>query len=116
MLKKKLSVKRADLPPPPRKRIRKETIYPLLIDKMQIRTIERLELLPTADMHVHLRQGELMELAVPAIGKGGVDTVFVYGSIPSKILKVMKELTKDHRMPNLVRGVFSLVFDYFSLS
>jgi dihydroorotase len=83
---------------------------------MQIRTIERLELLPTADMHVHLRQAELMELAVPAIGKGGVDTVFVYGSIPSKILKVMKELTKDHRMPNLVRGVFSLVFDYFSLS
>jgi hypothetical protein len=116
MLKKKLSVKRADLPPPPRKRIRKETIYPLLIDKMQIRTIERLELLPTADMHVHLRQGELMELAVPAIGKSGVDTVFVYGSIPSKILKGMKELTKDHRMPNLVRGIFSLVFDYFSRS
>jgi dihydroorotase len=54
---------------------------------MQIRTIDRLELQPTADMHVHLRQAELMELVVPAVGKGGVDTVFVYGSILSKILK-----------------------------
>lgn len=54
---------------------------------MQIRTIDRLELLPTADMHVHLRQAELMELVVPAVAKGGVDTVFVYGGILSKVLK-----------------------------
>jgi dihydroorotase len=67
-------------------------------------------------MHVHLREAELMKLVVPAIGKGGVDTVFVYGSIPSKILKGMKELTKDHRMPNLVCGFISLMFDGFSLS
>jgi hypothetical protein len=29
-------------------------------------------------MHVHLRQAELMELVVPTVAKGGVDTVFVY--------------------------------------
>ncbi len=45
---------------------------------MQTRRIERLELPPTADMHVHLRQAELMDLVVPSVAKGGVDTVFVY--------------------------------------
>lgn len=49
-------------------------------DKMQIKTIQRVELPPTADMHVHLRQAELMELVVPTVVKGGVDTVFVYDS------------------------------------
>lgn len=45
---------------------------------MQLKTIQRVELPPTADMHVHLRQAELMELVVPTVAKGGVDTVFVY--------------------------------------
>ena len=45
---------------------------------MQTGRIERLELPPTADMHVHLRQAELMDLVVPTVVKGGVDTVFVY--------------------------------------
>ena len=49
--------------------------------KMQLRRIERLELPATADMHVHLRQAELMELVVPTIRRGGVDTVFVYAAI-----------------------------------
>jgi dihydroorotase len=44
---------------------------------MKLRSTERLVLPPTADMHVHLRQGELMELVVPTVRKGGVDTVFV---------------------------------------
>jgi hypothetical protein len=61
--------------------------YHLVIKKMQIRTIERLELPPTADMHVHLRQAGLMEVVVPTVRKGGVDTVFVYGGFLSKILK-----------------------------
>ena len=38
---------------------------------------ERLELPPTADMHVHLREGGMMETVTPLIGNGGVDTVFV---------------------------------------
>ena len=46
-------------------------------DKMQLKTTQRLELPATADMHVHLRQGEMMELVVPTLTKGGVDTAFV---------------------------------------
>jgi dihydroorotase len=44
---------------------------------MQIRSIQRLELPPTADMHVHLRQAELMDLVVPTLAQGGVDLAFV---------------------------------------
>ena len=64
---------------------------------MRLRDVQRLELPPSADMHVHLRQGEVslqpalaldqtelisswlqvMELVVPQILNGGVDTVFV---------------------------------------
>lgn len=46
---------------------------------MQLKSATRLELPPSADMHVHLRQGELMELVVPTVRQGGVDTAFVYG-------------------------------------
>ena len=44
---------------------------------MQLKETTRLELPPTADMHVHLRQDEMMELVTPSIRDGGVDTVFV---------------------------------------
>ena len=37
----------------------------------------RLDLPPTADFHVHLREGEVMEMVVPTIRQGGVDTVYV---------------------------------------
>jgi hypothetical protein len=45
--------------------------------KMNLRQLSRLDLPATADMHVHLRQDRLMELVVPYIRHGGVDTVFV---------------------------------------
>lgn len=44
---------------------------------MRLKDLQRLELPPSADMHVHLRQDELMGLVVPRIRAGGVDTVFV---------------------------------------
>lgn len=44
-----------------------------------MKNIQRLELPAAADMHVHLRQGELMDLVVPTVRQGGVDTAFVYG-------------------------------------
>lgn len=44
---------------------------------MRLKDVQRLEMPPSADMHVHLRQAEMMELVVPSIRKGGVDTVFV---------------------------------------
>lgn len=52
---------------------------------MKLKETQSLELPASADMHVHLRQGEMMELVVPLIRDGGVDTVFVMvGSITSK--------------------------------
>lgn len=54
---------------------------------MQLSNVQRLELPPTADMHVHLRQGELMDLVVPTIRRGGVDTVFVYDVCSFRNLK-----------------------------
>jgi hypothetical protein len=44
---------------------------------MRLKELDRLELPASADMHVHLRQGAMMELVVPQIKAGGVDTVFV---------------------------------------
>jgi dihydroorotase len=44
---------------------------------MRLKDLESLELPPSADMHVHLRQDRLMELVVSQIRNGGVDTVFV---------------------------------------
>ncbi|KAF2758182.1 Dihydroorotase [Pseudovirgaria hyperparasitica] len=38
---------------------------------------EKIELAPTADFHVHLRDGEMMRMVVPTIRLGGVDTVYV---------------------------------------
>jgi dihydroorotase len=64
---------------------------------MRLKDVQHLELPPSADMHVHLRQGEVslislcvglvwtnlcrvlqvMELVAPQVRKGGVDVVFV---------------------------------------
>lgn len=48
------------------------------IKKMQLKTLQKLELPAAADMHVHLRQGEMMDVVVPTLEQGGVDTAFVY--------------------------------------
>jgi hypothetical protein len=45
--------------------------------KMQLKAMNYLELPASADMHVHLRQGAMMDFTVLQIRPGGVDTVFV---------------------------------------
>ncbi len=52
---------------------------------MHLKSVQKLELPPTADMHVHLRQGEMMQLVTPYLLYGGVDTVFVMVSILLRI-------------------------------
>lgn len=44
---------------------------------LNLKETTRLELPAAADMHVHLRQDKMMDLVVPEIKKGGVDTVYV---------------------------------------
>jgi len=59
---------------------------------MQLKNTQRLELPPTADMHVHLRQGEMMKLVTPYIRAGGVDTVFVMPNLQPPITTVAQAL------------------------
>lgn len=59
---------------------------------MRLRDVQRLELPPSADMHVHLRQDQVMELVVPQILNGGVDTVFVMPNLQPPITSVAKAL------------------------
>lgn len=47
-----------------------------VIYKMYLLDLECIELPPSADMHVHLRQDEMMGLVVPQIRNGGVDAVY----------------------------------------
>lgn len=54
---------------------------------MQIKTTQRLELPPAADMHVHLRQGDLMKVVAPTVVQGGVDTAFVYVLLALRVPK-----------------------------
>jgi dihydroorotase len=41
------------------------------------RLFDGIELPASADFHVHLRQGTMMETVTPTIEAGGVDTVYV---------------------------------------
>ncbi|RHZ61453.1 dihydroorotase [Aspergillus thermomutatus] len=59
---------------------------------MILKETTRLELPAAADMHVHLRQGKMMELVVPQIRKGGVDTVFVMPNLVPPITSVAQAL------------------------
>ncbi|KAI0206533.1 dihydroorotase [Astrocystis sublimbata] len=59
---------------------------------MRLKDVHRIELPPTADMHVHLRQGEIMNLVVPYIRRGGVDTVFVMPNLQPPVTSVAAAL------------------------
>ncbi len=54
---------------------------------MQLKNIKRLELPATADMHVHLRQGDMAKLIAPTVRQGGVDTAFVYDLLSRTLIK-----------------------------
>ena len=41
------------------------------------KAIKEIELPATADLHVHLRDGPMMQAVTPTIRTGGVNTVFV---------------------------------------
>lgn len=60
--------------------------------------MQQLELPPTADMHVHLRQDQVMNLVVPYIRKGGVDTVFVMPNLQPPITSVAAALEYKSRL------------------
>ncbi|KAL8387415.1 hypothetical protein RB595_009917 [Gaeumannomyces hyphopodioides] len=59
---------------------------------MRLKDVQQLELPPSADMHVHLRQDKLMELVTPEIRNGGVDTVYVMPNLQPPVTTVSRAL------------------------
>jgi len=61
----------------------REVLLQLLVPQAWITALEmaptgsHVTLSPSADMHVHLRDGAMMETVTPLIRRGGVDTVYV---------------------------------------
>lgn len=76
---------------------------------MQLKTTQRLELPPTADMHVHLRQAEMMELVTPTIRQGGVDTVFVMPNLVPPITTVERALEYKFQLEKIDPNVHYLM-------
>ncbi|KAI0842771.1 amidohydrolase 2 [Hypoxylon sp. FL0890] len=72
---------------------------------MQLKHVDRLELPPTADMHVHLRQGELMELVVPTVRQGGVDTAFVMPNLVPPLTSVEQVLEYQSKLRAITKDV-----------
>ncbi|KAI1370926.1 amidohydrolase 2 [Hypoxylon crocopeplum] len=72
---------------------------------MHLRSLGRLELPPTADMHVHLRQGELMNLVTPTVRQGGVDTVFVMPNLVPPLTTVEQVLEYKSQLRSIAQDV-----------
>ncbi|KAI1205314.1 amidohydrolase 2 [Annulohypoxylon truncatum] len=72
---------------------------------MQLKSIKQLELPATADMHVHLRQGELMELMVPTVRQGGVDTAFVMPNLVPPLTTVEQVLDYQSKLRAIAKDV-----------
>lgn len=69
---------------------------------------ESLELPPTADFHVHLRDGEMTEMIVPdCILSGGVDTVYVMVCSPLLFTATVRDAYCAHK-PNLQPPIASV--------
>ncbi|EPE09555.1 dihydroorotase [Ophiostoma piceae UAMH 11346] len=67
---------------------------------MHLTTVERFELPAAADMHVHMRQGDMMKLVAPTVIQGGVDTAFV------QVLEYKKELEAAAPGVNFLMSLF----------
>ncbi|KAG5942885.1 hypothetical protein E4U59_000786 [Claviceps monticola] len=76
---------------------------------MQLKNTQRLELPPTADMHVHLRQDEMMALVTPTIRQGGVDTVFVMPNLVPPITTVERALQYKSQLEAIDANVHYLM-------
>jgi dihydroorotase len=83
---------------------------------MQLKETTRLELPPTADMHVHLRQDEMMELVTPSIRDGGVDTVFVMPNLQPPITTPAQALEYQSKLKVLEPNVTYLMSLYLHKS
>ncbi|KAF1810472.1 Dihydroorotase [Eremomyces bilateralis CBS 781.70] len=66
----------------------------------------------SADFHVHLRDGKMMELVVPTIRKGGVNTVFVMPNLVPPVTTVKHALEYKAKLESLEPNVTFLMSLY----
>ncbi|KAH8678463.1 dihydroorotase, homodimeric type [Xylariales sp. PMI_506] len=83
---------------------------------MKLSEVQRLELPAAADMHVHLRQGDMMELVTPTIRAGGVDTVFVMPNLQPPITTVAQALEYKKQLQAIEPNVNFLMSLYLHSS
>lgn len=74
--------------------------------------LDGVELPAAADMHVHLRDGDMMELVVPTIRRGGVNTVYVMPNLVPPITTVHHALDYQKRLQELEPNVTFLMSLY----
>jgi dihydroorotase len=79
---------------------------------MQLKDVKTLELPASADFHVHLRDGAMMETVVPTIRQGGVDVVFVMPNLTPPITTVAHALDYKKRLQKLEPSVTFLMSLY----
>ncbi|PHH81603.1 hypothetical protein CDD82_353 [Ophiocordyceps australis] len=76
---------------------------------IDLRTCARLELPATADMHVHLRQDDLMRLVVPQVARGGVDTAFVMPNLVPPLTSIDQVLAYQAELKAIAPDVHFLM-------
>jgi len=79
---------------------------------MPLEKLGGVELPAAADMHVHLRENEMMELVTPMIRRGGVNTVFVMPNLVPPITTVAHCLAYKKQLQELAPDVTFLMSLY----
>ena len=77
-----------------------------------MRLFDGLELPASADFHVHLRDGEMMEAVTPTIRQGGVNTVFVMPNLVPPVTTVNHALAYQEELQTLAPNVTFLMSLY----
>ncbi|KLJ10418.1 dihydroorotase, homodimeric type [Blastomyces silverae] len=79
---------------------------------MPLSKIDGIKLPASADFHVHLRDGDMMELVVPTIRQGGVNTVYVMPNLIPPVTTVAQALSYKERLQTLEPRVTYLMSLY----
>ncbi|KAI5367220.1 Putative dihydroorotase, metal-dependent hydrolase [Septoria linicola] len=77
-----------------------------------LKKLDGLELPAAADMHVHLREGDMTQLIVPTIRQGGVNTVFVMPNLVPPITTVHHALQYKKHLEDIEPNVLFLMSLY----
>ncbi|KAK2749877.1 hypothetical protein FQN57_005293 [Myotisia sp. PD_48] len=82
---------------------------------MHLKQLTELQLPASADMHVHLRQDDMMELVTSQIRRGGVDTVYVMPNLQPPITTVAQALAYKSKLQAIEPNVQYLMSLYLHI-